>query len=204
MCSGVTVTIASPPFDEYPCDASCVLCDPPTPSFNSIFGGACTFFLNSALRSEYPRFRDVGESGDREAFRREPSLPPSGATSCVSILRSGVPGLPCCALSMPSVEKRTRCETSDSSLDVDGRAVSSTADVCAEGGASVRFVLAGASIVCASFEFIAYGSSPVAFPPSSRPPSSSSCAEERLLLIPAPSGVSPAPDMSHPIYSNCE
>jgi hypothetical protein len=74
-----------------------------------------TFFRNNALRSEYPRLRDVGESGDRlpvvlgETGVREAEVPalypdpspspwPSGETSRVFTVKSGVPGL------LPDVE----------------------------------------------------------------------------------------------------
>jgi hypothetical protein len=86
-----------------------------------------TFFLNSELRNEYPRLRDVGESGERLpmlpgdndgtprggrllALCADPSPSSSGDTSRVFMDRSGVPGfLPdatlfaCCVVSSLAV-----------------------------------------------------------------------------------------------------
>ena len=140
----------------------------------------------------------------------DPSLSPSGDTSRVFTVRSGVPGLfpepepfPDCvppALSVlvfpapaccpvpnlsTSAENRTRCEASVDSRDIEGREVFSTAEVLAAGVASIG--LCGASIV--------YGALVVsiALRVSGDNSSSSRGAECRRRMPPL--GGSPDPDM---------
>jgi len=141
---------------------------------------SCTFFLNKALRSEYPRLRDFGESGERDEVGRGGSSGEresggllaslsSGATSCVLIVKSGVPGrcfaLPatlCSSSCAPvpttldlfpgpsrstSVEKRTRGESSVGRRATAGRAEVSTAEVRDRGAESgLVFVLRVAGV----------------------------------------------------------
>lgn len=202
-----------------------------------------TFFLKRALRSEYPRLRVVGESGERFPVPRGETgetcvgtllfpcavlLPsPSGETSRVSMVRSGVPGLffapdafpagvpaSICALCSAklalrpgpcrstSVEKRTRGEASEGRRDIEGREVCSIAKVRETGTSS------GCLSECCWFE-VAAGLRVVG------DSSSWSCGAEYRLRIPPPplppwpafgaSGRSPAPEdiVVNPFHASC-
>jgi hypothetical protein len=157
-CAGNMFTMASPFCEPRSLDSATwpiPVREGPTPSSSSMLASGwlwlCTFFLNKALRNEYPRLRDVGESGERlpallgerdgsrglEVLPRCPDPSPSSPDDISRVLtvKSGVPGLlpdtelfPCCTWSSLAAQLLLVCPAPCLSTSVENRTRGATSE----------------------------------------------------------------------------